>query len=503
MPEAIPPSASTSASASTPSSRPPPPPLPALTPIRSALLSCRFSAWYPAFRKVSPKATVLDVTSIQPDFFDWLEEDGLILPRGSGAGVVGGEEDDLQEDATRGGSNGDGDDEDDEDDDGSDDSASEASSDSAPPPPSSRDFSILDDKIRAIIEKYDGEVFPKLDWSAPRDAAWILPEQTLKCTTPADVYLLLKSSDFIAKDLTQLDEIKEGDARRGQGSGEDDGDDDEFNASGMASLTLDTSSTPSTSQGDAALATPTALNLIIKRHFNLNPSHEFRCFVRAGHFIAVTQRDATYYPFLQDANTQRDIQKRLLNFWHANLKGRFAVEDYVWDAYFTRDRSRVFLMDVNPYIPRTDALLWDWDELERKARRSWRRASGAVDGDDDDDGDDSDDDESDSDTGSSASPSSGEDSDDDDPRGEPFVRIYTDGRPPTTHYQPRPPPRQHRTLPSLRLLRSDAESSAAGGRGPTYATNMVPRDMIDVSNGKGVEEFARVWKEQTDKSVRA
>ena len=36
-----------------------------------------------------------------------------------------------------------------------------------------------------------------------KDASWILPASSpLKCTSPADVYLLLKSSDFIAHDLS-------------------------------------------------------------------------------------------------------------------------------------------------------------------------------------------------------------------------------------------------------------------------------------------------------------
>ena len=35
-----------------------------------------------------------------------------------------------------------------------------------------------------------------------QDASWILPPSSpLKCTSPADVYLLLKSSDFITHDI--------------------------------------------------------------------------------------------------------------------------------------------------------------------------------------------------------------------------------------------------------------------------------------------------------------
>ena len=46
-------------------------------------------------------------------------------------------------------------------------------------------------------------MLPKLAWSAPRDAAWIAKNTTLRCTTAGDVFLLLKTSECIAFDLTQ------------------------------------------------------------------------------------------------------------------------------------------------------------------------------------------------------------------------------------------------------------------------------------------------------------
>lgn len=437
-----------------------------------------------------------------------------MLPRGSGAGVVGGQEDEEESDQ--------GDLDEDEDDD-----------EDVPSISPARDFSILDEKIRQVIQRYDGEVFPKLDWSAPRDAAWILPGQTLKCSTPADVYLLLKSSDFVGKDLTQLDELKQQQQQYQNqhqqsdssinGTQQPQANDDPSSVQdldSMASLTLSTQSdslASTSTSGSGPGGTPSLsscpprhLNLILKRHFNLNPSHEFRCFVRANQFVAITQRDAaTYYPFLQDSSTRRDIRKKLLDFWSEHLRNRHVIQDYIFDVYFTRNRSRVFLIDLNPYLPRTDAILWDWDELEKRAKRRWRcvqskelpqeeqeqEEEGDLSSEDDDD--DEDDDEDDTGSSASSSSSSSSRSSSPDPRGEPFIRIYTDGRPPTTHYQPHPPRRTHRILPSLRLIRSERESSAAGsGSVPMYATNMVPKDIIDVSNGNGVEEFARVWREQ-------
>jgi hypothetical protein len=33
------------------------------------------------------------------------------------------------------------------------------------------------------------------------------------------------------------------------------------------------------------------------------------------------------------------------------------------DVYITRDESRVFLIDFNPFAPSTDTLLYSWEEL--------------------------------------------------------------------------------------------------------------------------------------------
>lgn len=500
------------------SSTPRPPPLPELTSVEQALAATRFSSWYPPLRRVSPKATIVDVTSLQPDFYDWLEEDGLMLPRGSGAGVVGGEEDPSDSE--------DGEEEDEDE---------EQEDDDVAPPIRARDFSRLDEHIRGIIEKYDGEVFPKMDWSAPRDAAWILPGQTLRCTTPADVYLLLKSSDFVAKDVEQAKEL---------------------------SKATDSSTTSfSSTHGDVSGALrprPSSswrLNLILKRHFaSLNPSHEFRCFVRGGQFIAACQRDgSTFYDFLQPLSVKQEIRTKLRDFWVANLKDKLVLEDasdydgepatslhntqqstaqplrdYIWDVYLTRDRAKVFLVDVNAYLPRTDALLWEWEELERKANRSWVRSHG-FDPEasllDDTPADTNAEEEENSDSttangsalfgdGDQFSDEDGEEEEEErDPRGEPFVRIYTDGRPPTTHYQPWPegsvtshsngggsgtatssdltarrPP-----LPTLRLLTSQAQAQHSMGGAPTYVANMAPREAIDASNG-GMQDFARAWR---------
>lgn len=55
------------------------------------VLACRFSSWYPLFKRCSPKATVIRPIPDEADFLDYLESDGLFLPEGSGpmGSVVG------------------------------------------------------------------------------------------------------------------------------------------------------------------------------------------------------------------------------------------------------------------------------------------------------------------------------------------------------------------------------------------------------------------------------
>lgn len=57
--------------------------------------------------------------------------------------------------------------------------------------------------IKEAIRDLGGNVFPKLNWSSPRDASWIGFGNSLQCSCPAQVWTLLKSSDFVTHDLTQ------------------------------------------------------------------------------------------------------------------------------------------------------------------------------------------------------------------------------------------------------------------------------------------------------------
>ena len=82
-----------------------------------------------------------------------------------------------------------------------------------------------------------------------QDASWLLPPSSpLKCISPADVYLLLKSSDFITHDLNP--EIV------------------------FDGCHLDGSSLP-----------PYNLELVLRKWYSVDRSRELRCFVRGNLLI--------------------------------------------------------------------------------------------------------------------------------------------------------------------------------------------------------------------------
>lgn len=396
-----------------------------LTPIRTALEQTEFHSWFPRFKRISPKATVVNLSELQPNFLAWFEEDGLRIPQGA-EGVNGTEaiqELDLQ----------------------SQNSADPALAGSGSDPGSDSDsdlpeynFGPLNRHIRAVLEKYGGRVFPKLNWSAPQDAGWMLPGNDLQCMSPSDVYLLLKSSDFITNDIQQAQEL----AAR------------------------------ATSQGEEAVCgTPAGpvLWLTLKKWFDMPPSHEFRIFVRADKLVAICQRDTVFYEHLQPPERQAQFINLISDFWRAHLRRSpidpsvgAPIADYAADVYITRTMGSVYLVDINPYLPRTDALLFDWDELE--ALRFPHLFQDKT-------------------VGENANPSLDANS---------SIALRTqsgsaDGLAPDTSVDDTEP----RLI--LRLIRSFAEQQAAGGAAPKYAANMLPREVVDPSmaTGEALVELAR------------
>ncbi|KAM0791596.1 hypothetical protein ACM66B_006039 [Microbotryomycetes sp. NB124-2] len=378
----------------------PRPQFPPLT--KQDVLACSFSSWYALFRRHSPKATV--IKSLSASFVDYLESDGLFLPEGSGPMGIS-ELSDSDSEAENSDTDSD-----------SDDQARQHS------------FPALDAEIRAIIAKYDGAVFPKLNWSSPQDAAWMIPGQNLKCQTPADVYLLLKASDFVSHDLDHAfdgcDDREEGGPVGGAGL-----------EALVERLKLETESADDDRHQDGAsdetrdAARPFELELVLKKWFDMPKSQEWRCFVRDRRLIAISQRDNNFYEFLQTAAVLTDIKDKIQAFFEAEIRDTFPLSSYVFDVYLTRAGDRVFVVDFNPYAPHTDSLLVPWHTINELA--------------------------------SDASPSV--------------------------------------DLPIIQTVES---AQAAAQSMPRFSHNRYPKDVVELSTGSSIAEFAKEWSANLEEGVK-
>lgn len=238
------------------------------------ILNCSFHSWHSKLRTRTPKARLIPLT--QP-FIDYLRADGIMLPPEDKHGDDSGYSDDEE-----------------------DDDPSEA-------------WPQVHEKIRETIAELGGKVVPKLNWSAPKDATWISTTNDMECRTPNEIYLLLKSSDFITHDLEQA-----------------------FDGC------IDQAGVP--------------YHLVLRKSFNLNPSVEFRCFVRNKKLIAISQREMNHFEFLFE---MRSALRQLIE---ENIP-EFPDPNFVFDVYIPPPHNRVWIIDINPWAPRTDPLLFSWLEL--------------------------------------------------------------------------------------------------------------------------------------------
>ncbi|EFC49606.1 predicted protein [Naegleria gruberi] len=178
------------------------------------------------------------------------------------------------------------------------------------------EFTSLQMEIASAIEEYE-EVFPKMNWSAPKDAQWMLSDsKLLRCQTVSDVFLVLKSSSFVTHDVQQAynnctDYTPEKEVRR---------------------------------------------VLALRKWYDVNPSMEFRCFVKNRNLIGISQRDiSNFYSFLvSDKDMYRE---KLVGFWEKFIKNSFPLENYTVDLYISRT-GPVFIVDFNVYGPPTSPLLF-------------------------------------------------------------------------------------------------------------------------------------------------
>lgn len=365
------------------------------------------------YRNITPKARLVPLTT---PFLDYLRADGIILPTDDDAATVVNLDDNDS-------------DEEDEDED----VASE--------------WRKVHSAIKTTIAELGGKVFPKLNWSAPKDATWI-NANTMECRSPNDIYLLLKSSDFITYDLEHAFDD-----------------------------TVDPPSSP------LSLASIPYFLILRKAVSQWNPSVEFRCFVRRRRLLCICQRDLNYFDFL--FKMSRKLRSLIQEFFDVRLRDSFPNENFAFDVYVPPPYDRVWLVDINPWAMRTDPLLFSWMELltmpdppETVDDEPFVRLSLKPAPDEPQDGKLHGSNGSTHDTDSIHGSSGSETEDIDDLELLDPSDVDEDD-----------------SLPELRLIRkSDPEAFAFNA--PKYSAHKLPKDVVQAAqSGEGLSDFVRDWRD--------
>ncbi|KAJ1498819.1 hypothetical protein HMI55_004734 [Coelomomyces lativittatus] len=191
--------------------------------LNEILVPFSFHHWYPVLKKHTIRSKLIELPE---SFIDYLRQDGIQLPQST---KLYNYDATVDTEAIK------------------DASEDEVEEEPGLEPPS---FPYLEKAIIQAIRSLGGSVFPKLNWSSPRDAAFMNLDGTLKCSSYENILILLKSSDFIQFDL---------------------------------------------------LHPCVPYYLVLRKWHNINPSHEVRCWVHNNKVIAMSQKDIChYYPFLVD-----------------------------------------------------------------------------------------------------------------------------------------------------------------------------------------------------------
>lgn len=377
---------------------------------RDHIQNCSYDSWFPKYRSSCLKSRIIPLS---PAFVSYLHEDGIIL--GDEDNAADGPEEEWHSVGSTRPSRPQPDSSDDEDDE----------EEAARVPPNER-FPEIHNLIKEKIAELGGAVVPKLNWSSPKDAKWISPHQnTLKCTSPNDIYLLLKSSSFVSHDLVH----------------------------GFDGCT------------DAPPSRPFAPVLVLRPFFTPHVALEFRCFVKHRSLIGITQRDLNYYSFLDGLRPQ--LSRKIKTFFRETLRHTFPDSSFAFDVYIPESSvapdglGKVRLIDINPWAPRTDSLLFGWQELLGWEVRNplygslTTEQAGVGESDDETTADETDDD-----SGIEYRPDLGL---------------------------------------GFRVIEKD-DPAAYNFSTPQYSAHKLPKEVVDASaaGGAGLREFAQQWKEITE-----
>ena len=228
---------------------------------KSHVHACSLPTWYPILRKATIRSIVIPLPST---FIEYLNQDGIQLPD-LPSNIEIHPNDPRRESTTDWSS----DEDDANEDDGNDtDKDTKTEEEIAPTIYCFPELEIL---ITNAIEKLGGDVFPKLNWSSPRDASFIAGG-TLKCDNVGSIFLLLKGSDFISHDLNHaFDHCSDKDTL-------------------VEELNSDEKKKEKKQENESQSASMLQPQLVLRRWCNLYPSREFRCIVRNNVLVGISQR---------------------------------------------------------------------------------------------------------------------------------------------------------------------------------------------------------------------
>ncbi|CAG0895924.1 unnamed protein product [Darwinula stevensoni] len=184
-------------------------------------------------------------------------------------------------------------------------------------------FPALEGQIKAAIERLGGAVFAKMNWTSPRDAAWVGFNGSLQCTSVDDILILLKSSVHVQEELREPFVVCE--------------DQDEV---------------------------PVEFHpiLVLRAWTDINPSSEFRCFVSQKKLWGITQRDSSAY-YEHIGREKEGIIQDIQDFFATVILDKFPLQHYAFDVFRPHMR-RVVLLTFRPLDHPTDPILFTQEELD-------------------------------------------------------------------------------------------------------------------------------------------
>lgn len=240
-------------------------------------------------------------------------------------------------------------------------------------------FPELEAAVDAAIADLGGAALPKLNWSAPKDAAFMAADGTARCACFAEVAMLLRSSDCVAHDLASARSscqdfvrrppkgVRPNDEENSDGAGSKSGAGENCSDGGEQSALDDAPEEDAGHESDEETWVDDGFQYYLalrKWYPGLRPESEFRCFVKGRSLVGVSQRDpSAYYPSLPGWSAE--VQPRIEDFFDDVVEPQFASENYTFDVYVRAD-GRVKLIDFNPWGGYTLPLMFTWEELEQK-----------------------------------------------------------------------------------------------------------------------------------------